>query len=84
MNTAIYTDPQRSAILLAIPFRAVTRVARPVLAALNGAANAALRLFKVTPVDELAQAHGPPGATASAPPSSPRSSAIEPAGGERP
>jgi CBS domain containing-hemolysin-like protein len=53
------TDPQRSAILLAIPFRAVTRVARPVLAALNGAANAALRLFKVTPVDELAQAHGP-------------------------
>ena len=53
------TDPQRSATLLAIPFRAFTRLVGPVLTALNGAANAALRLVKVTPVDELAQAHGP-------------------------
>src|SRR4051794_17511544 len=53
------TDPQRSALLLAIPFRAFTRLIRPVLTALNGAANASLRLVKVTPVDELAQAHGP-------------------------
>jgi CBS domain containing-hemolysin-like protein len=53
------TDPQRSATLLAIPFRMFTRLVGPVLTALNGAANAILRLCKVTPVDELAQAHGP-------------------------
>jgi CBS domain containing-hemolysin-like protein len=53
------TDPQRSATLLAIPFRMFTRLVGPVLTALNGLANAILRLCKVTPVDELAQAHGP-------------------------
>jgi CBS domain containing-hemolysin-like protein len=45
--------------MLAIPFRAFTWLARPALVALNGMANACLRLVKVEPQDELAQAHGP-------------------------
>lgn len=53
------TDPERSALLLALPFCAFARVARPVLAALNALANAVLRLFKVQPQDQLAQVHGP-------------------------
>lgn len=53
------TDPERSALLLALPFRAFARVARPALAALNGMANAALRMVRVQPQDQLAQAHGP-------------------------
>lgn len=53
------TDPERSALLLALPFRAFARVARPALAALNGLANATLRLARVQPQDQLAQAHGP-------------------------
>jgi CBS domain containing-hemolysin-like protein len=53
------THPERSASLLAIPFRAFTRVARPGLNALNGLANLALRPFGVHPQDQLAQAHGP-------------------------
>ncbi len=53
------THPERSATLLAIPFRAFTRVVRPGLNALNGLANLALRPFGVHPQDQLAQAHGP-------------------------
>ena len=53
------SHPEQSATLLAIPFRAFTRAARPVLALLNGLANGLLRLVKVTPQDQLAQAHGP-------------------------
>jgi CBS domain containing-hemolysin-like protein len=53
------SHPERSAILLAMPFRVFTRVARPVLITLNGLANACLRLVKVEPQDELAQVHGP-------------------------
>ncbi|MBF9128913.1 HlyC/CorC family transporter [Plantactinospora sp. S1510] len=53
------TDPERSALLLALPFRAFARVARPVLAALNGLANVTLRLARVDPEEQLAQAHGP-------------------------
>jgi CBS domain containing-hemolysin-like protein len=53
------SHPERSALLLALPFRAFTRMVRPALTALNVTANAILRLFKVTPQDELAQAHGP-------------------------
>ena len=34
------TDPERSALLLALPFRAFARVARPVLSVLNGLTNA--------------------------------------------
>jgi CBS domain containing-hemolysin-like protein len=51
------SHPETSAQLLAIPFVGFTTVFRPVLVALNGLANACLRLFKVTPQDELAQVH---------------------------
>ncbi|GAB2919674.1 hemolysin family protein [Micromonospora polyrhachis] len=53
------THPERSALLLALPFRAFAWLARPVLWALNGMANATLRLVRVNPQDQLAQAHGP-------------------------
>lgn len=53
------TDAERSALLLALPFRAFARVARPVLSLLNAVANAILRLVKVDPQDQLAQVHGP-------------------------
>ncbi|NYT93766.1 hemolysin family protein [Salinispora sp. H7-4] len=53
------TDAERSATLLALPFRAFARVARPVLSALNSLANGILRLVKVQPQDQLAQVHGP-------------------------
>ncbi|MFF5179179.1 hemolysin family protein [Micromonospora sp. NPDC000316] len=53
------TDAERSATLLALPFRAFARVARPVLSALNALANAILRLFGVDQQDQLAQVHGP-------------------------
>jgi CBS domain containing-hemolysin-like protein len=53
------SHPEDSAVLLARPFRAFTRATGPALAALNGLANACLRAFKVTPQDELAQAHSP-------------------------
>jgi CBS domain containing-hemolysin-like protein len=53
------SDPERSAVLLAVPFRGFTRLFRPALRVLNGLANAALRPFGVHPQDQLAQAHGP-------------------------
>lgn len=53
------SDPERSAVLLALPFRAFAWVARPLLSLLNALANGCLRLFKVTPQNELAQVHGP-------------------------
>lgn len=54
------SHPENSALLLAVPFRVFTRITRPALAALNGLANACLRVVKVTPQDQLAQVHGPP------------------------
>lgn len=53
------SHPERSAMLLALPFRGFARAVRPVIAALNGLANSCLRLVKVTPQNELAQVHGP-------------------------
>ncbi len=53
------TDPERSATLLARPFRLFTRLARPALVALNAMANGTLKLFGVEPQDQVAQAHGP-------------------------
>ncbi|TDD15527.1 HlyC/CorC family transporter [Actinomadura sp. KC06] len=47
------THPERSALILALPFRAFAKVSRPILSALNAATNALLRLFRVTPKDEL-------------------------------
>lgn len=51
--------PERSAVLLALPFRGFTRVMRPALSVLNALANGCLRLVGVTPQDELGQVHGP-------------------------
>ena len=53
------TDPERSATLLALPFRGYVRLVRPALQGLNVLANAALKPFGVHPQDQLAQAHGP-------------------------
>ncbi|GAA2119240.1 hemolysin family protein [Actinomadura napierensis] len=46
-------NPERSAVLLALPFRAFAKVSRPILAALNATTNGLLRLVRVTPRDEL-------------------------------
>ncbi|MBB2992316.1 CBS domain containing-hemolysin-like protein [Mycolicibacterium iranicum] len=51
--------PERSATLLAIPMRAFMFVTRPLLRALNHAANWCLRRVGVTPVDELADSQDP-------------------------
>lgn len=53
------SSPERSATLMAWPFRAFVIATGPVLRALNALANACLRAAKVTPVDELANVHGP-------------------------
>ncbi|MEU5875937.1 hemolysin family protein [Spirillospora sp. NPDC047279] len=47
------THPERSALILALPFRAFAKVSRPILSALNITTNALLRLIGVTPRDEL-------------------------------
>ncbi|MFF5263542.1 hemolysin family protein [Actinomadura viridis] len=47
------THPERSALILALPFRAFAKVSRPVLAALNAITNGLLRLIGITPRDEL-------------------------------
>jgi CBS domain containing-hemolysin-like protein len=53
------SNPERSALTLALPFRAFTYVFRPLLIVLNWLANLCVRLVKVTPQNELANAHGP-------------------------
>ncbi|XVV00888.1 hemolysin family protein [Actinosynnema sp. CA-248983] len=53
------SHPERSAVLLALPFRGFARSVRWVLSGLNHTTNGLLRLLKVQPQDELAQAHRP-------------------------
>ncbi|HWG98402.1 MAG TPA: hemolysin family protein [Pilimelia sp.] len=53
------SHPETSAQLLAVPFIGFITVFRPFLTALNGLANACLRLVRVQPQDELAQVHSP-------------------------
>ncbi len=53
------THPERSAILLAVPFRAFARAVRPGLSVLNAMANGVLKIFGVHAQDQVAQAHGP-------------------------
>ncbi|GAA2622325.1 membrane protein [Paractinoplanes durhamensis] len=53
------TDPERSAVLLALPFRAFARIVGPVLRLLNALANAVLKPFGVRPEGQLAVSHGP-------------------------
>jgi CBS domain containing-hemolysin-like protein len=52
-------DPERSATLLAAPMRAFMTVFRPLLRALNAAANALVRKVGVEPSDDLAVGHSP-------------------------
>lgn len=51
--------PERSATLLALPFRGFTRLVRPVLAALNGVTNLLLRLVRVQPRDAMSVSRTP-------------------------
>ncbi len=53
------SHPERSALVLALPFRAFARASRPVLSMLNGCANQLLRLARVEPVESLGSAHTP-------------------------
>ncbi len=53
------THPERSALLLALPFRGFTQLTRPLLIALQRTANGVLRLFRVEPQEALAAAHSP-------------------------
>lgn len=53
------THPEASAMILIWPFTAYVTVTKPLLWALNESANAMLRLFKVEPANEVAQAHSP-------------------------
>ncbi|MGY2127267.1 CNNM domain-containing protein [Blastococcus sp. SYSU DS0617] len=51
--------PERSATMLAVPMRAFMAISRPLLRALNAAANRLLRWVGVEAVDELAVGHTP-------------------------
>jgi len=51
------SNPERSALWLAGPFRAFTLLFRPVIGLLNGLANGVVRLCGVEPQQELAGAH---------------------------
>jgi magnesium and cobalt exporter, CNNM family len=53
------SDPERSALILALPFRGFTWIFRPLLVVLNWLANACVRAIGVTPQNEIANAHGP-------------------------
>ena len=49
--------PERSAMLLSPPFRAVVNAVRPLISLLDRVSNALVRLCRVTPRDELAPVH---------------------------
>ncbi|MEU9350410.1 hemolysin family protein [Streptomyces griseoloalbus] len=49
--------PERSAMLLSPPFRAVVKAVRPLIRVLNAVSNGLVRLCRVTPRDELASVH---------------------------
>ncbi|MFE9661061.1 MULTISPECIES: hemolysin family protein [unclassified Streptomyces] len=49
--------PERSAMLLSPPFRAVVKAVRPLIRVLNAVSNALVRLCRVTPRDELVPVH---------------------------
>jgi CBS domain containing-hemolysin-like protein len=49
--------PERTAVLLAMPFRGFILVFRPLIAVLNASANGVLRLFGVRPTDALEVGH---------------------------
>ncbi|WP_149827601.1 hemolysin family protein [Streptomyces tailanensis] len=49
--------PERAAMLLSPPFRALVRAVRPLIGLLNRVSNALVRLCRVTPRDELTSVH---------------------------
>ncbi|GAB2611498.1 hemolysin family protein [Streptomyces capparidis] len=49
--------PESTAMLLAPPFRALVRLVRPLIRALNAVSNALVRACRVTPREELATVH---------------------------
>ncbi|MFM9493619.1 hemolysin family protein [Streptomyces galilaeus] len=49
--------PERSAMLLSPPFRAMVKAVRPLIGLLNRISNALVRLCRVTPRDELTSVH---------------------------
>ncbi|MET7295849.1 hemolysin family protein [Streptomyces griseoloalbus] len=49
--------PERSAMLLSPPFRAVVKAVRPLIRLLDAVSNGLVRLCRVTPRDELASVH---------------------------
>lgn len=51
--------PEKSALLLARPFRLFVRVLRPIIRFMNGMANLVVRAVGVEPQDERAMAHSP-------------------------
>ena len=53
------SDPERSSLLLARPFRTFVRVFQPIIWFLNSVANVVVRLVGVEPQDERAMAHSP-------------------------
>ena len=53
------SDPERSSLLLARPFRTFVRVFQPIIWFLNSVANVVVRLAGVEPQDERAMAHSP-------------------------
>jgi CBS domain containing-hemolysin-like protein len=53
------SHPERSVLELARGFRAFALLFRPVIRLLNALANGVVRVFRVTPQDELALAHSP-------------------------
>ena len=55
-NIAI-AEPDRTALLLAIPFRAYALALKPFIVFLNWLANVGVRILKVEPVDELSTVH---------------------------
>jgi CBS domain containing-hemolysin-like protein len=55
-NIAI-SEPERSALWLAMPFRVYANLFRPLVGMLNGLSNAGVRLLGVEPRDEVLSAH---------------------------
>ena len=53
------THPEKAALALAVPFEGYIWLTRPLLKALNGAANLALRVAKVQAADEIGEQHDP-------------------------
>ena len=56
-KNVVIAEPERSVLWLSFPFRAFMAVFRPIIKALNGVANAGVRLLGLEPQDERQFAH---------------------------